>query len=224
MLFALFVEGRNDFYFFRNIVKTYKKYQIGTIEYDWKLALLLNYFKKLRTTVLTKNGDSLVIIEGRGKGFATKTFLYMIKEFLNNEAVAKSVLIIDADKSLDPKPSIVQKFSQQKITNLTIEESKIFKRLLTTTLKKYPKELETAIIDICPNLEVVISIFLKKFKIVSPEITKESDHHLLIRNAIENLKLNSYEDLCNYLTVKYAKELEIELTQICMLDTLCKIL
>ena len=57
-------------------------------------------------------------------------------------------------------------------------------------------------------------MFLKKFRVVPSNITKETDHHLLIRNAIDNLKLENYESFCNYLTSEKNKELKAELTQV----------
>ena len=224
MLFALFVEGRNDFYFFREVIKTYKNYQPGNDDCDWRVLYLLNYFKTSKTIVLKKNNDFLVIIQGRGKHDATGTFLYMMKEFLNNVIVAKSILIIDSDKSPDPKNSIFEKIFQQKIHNLEKDKPKSFKRLLYTKLKSYPKELEIGIMDICPNLEIILSTFLRKYNVIPTPLTQEPDPHTVIDNAITNLKLDSYEDFCTYLVSQKNKELETELNQLCLLDTLCKIL
>lgn len=223
MLFAVFVEGKNDLYFFAEIIKAFKNYQKGEIVMDWKLGLLLNYFKTLKTTVLTKNGDTLVIIQCKGKTSAIRAFKHSLKEFLNNDAVRKSFLIIDADQSLDVKTQILDEILEQKTPGIENEKPIVFKRLLKTKLKKYPNTLETGIIDICPNLEIVISNFLKKFKVIPKEFTKESDPHDIIKNAIIVLKMENYEEFCKYLISKKNDELKEELDRLTILDSLCEI-
>lgn len=225
MIILIFVEGYHDFHFFSQLFLKLKNFSKGKIESNWNLAVLYNFFKSTPNRVILQDDEIFIlIIQGNGKKYATKTFLYTIEQLIKIENSAeKALLIIDADMDPNSKEKILQILMQleEKIKRLKITKMKSYKDLHKLKIERNQQKTETGIIDIKPNLEQIFRDFLKNYNVIPNDLCKEPDPDRVIKNAINYFKLKNFEELSEHIFENNKKEIKTELTRTCLLDTIC---
>ena len=239
MLLAMFVEGKNDYCFFAQLVEHIKSFNRDVLTYEHGDAYMLDRLvgkhskyvvePKCKEVFLGKDACIMMFVGG-GKNNTKKMFVEITFSLLTSDiSDPRSLLIIDSDASRRPLDAVSP--TRQKIEQL-VKNSGFYVVpdvtdaagcALALDIKNDWMEIKTGLMAINSNLDQFLYKFLIDNNLITKDMLKD-DPKKAIQNVIDRENLNDFEGLCRFLFLNKGAEIKRHPALRQIIDGMCKLI
>lgn len=224
MITLLFVEGERDFYFFYYLFQKIKNFTDVDISRGFSDTIFYHYSRRPRK-VVQQSDEFLLLVCHSGKQAAKKAFVEIINELIRVVGnVNKVLLILDRDNDKKTKSKIFREVASLK-TRFPSDPLQLINRVIHQNLEEHLVKrrsigIRVGIVDIEPNLDKIISDFIKEQHIL-PDSKCKGDYDEIIKETMNHYDLN-IDNLCKRIVEQHKDKLVPFLQRFNIKDSICQ--